>query len=113
MPLYDYICDVCGRKSSFLTRSISSPLEPVCGSCGSTRMRQAVSRFAIGKTVRQVHEQTGPMPRYSDSSHYEDPRNIGRNVEAAFDRYGMDLPGEIRESIDAAREGTPPEGLDF
>ena len=76
-------------------------------------MDRAISRFAIGKTVSQVHESYGPAPAFPDSNYYEDPRNIGRNVEATFEKWNMDLPDQIRESIDSARDGTTPEGWDI
>jgi hypothetical protein len=33
-------------------------------------------------------------------------------VERKFDEYGVDLPGEAREMIDAAREGEFPKPVD-
>ncbi|MBI4312556.1 MAG: hypothetical protein HY681_12365 [Chloroflexi bacterium] len=113
MPIYEFLCSDCGRKSSFLTRSVTSSLDPSCQHCGSARLQRAVSSFAIGKTVGQVHEATGPAPKDPGLDFFRDPRNIGRNVEETFARNGMALPQQVRESIDAAREGTPPAGLDL
>ncbi|MBI4198258.1 MAG: zinc ribbon domain-containing protein [Chloroflexi bacterium] len=113
MPLYEYLCGDCGGKSTFLTRSMNSSLEPSCQACGSGRMQRAVSSFAIGKTVRQVHDGTGPVPEDPGMDFYRDPRNIGRNVEERFQQWGMELPEQAREAIDAAREGAPPAGLDW
>ncbi|MBI4339092.1 MAG: zinc ribbon domain-containing protein [Chloroflexi bacterium] len=113
MPLYEFLCNDCGRRSTYLTRSVSSPLEPVCRGCGSLRLHRAVSSFAIGKTTQQVHEQSGPVPGDASLDYYRDPRNIGRNVEESFGKWGMEIPEEVRESIDAAREGTPPAGWDI
>jgi hypothetical protein len=39
----------------------------------------------------------------------EDPRQIGRWVEKRFQDYGMDVPSETREMIDAARDGELPD----
>ena len=76
-------------------------------------MQRTISRFVIGKTVSHVHESYGPAPTFPDSNYYEDPRNIGRNVEATFSKWNMDVPDQIRESIDSARDGTTPEGWDI
>ncbi len=113
MPIYEFLCADCGRKSSFLTRSVNSPLEPVCRACSSSRMQRAVSSFAIGKTTQQVHDKTGRAPTYPDGDFYEDPRNIGRNVEETFQKNDMLRLDSIREAIHAAREGRPPVGLDL
>ena len=42
---------------------------------------------------------------------YKDPRQIGRWVERRFEQYGMEIPDETREAIDAAREGELPESV--
>ena len=44
-----------------------------------------------------------PGPDY-----YRDPRNIGRWTEKRFQELGMELPGEIQQEIQAAREGEMP-----
>jgi hypothetical protein len=48
----------------------------------------------------------------SSPDFYSDPRNIGRNVEESFSRFGVEMPNSVRESIDAARQGEMPKGLD-
>ncbi len=113
MPIYDFVCGACGHNSSFLTRSVNSPLEPVCRSCGGTDMERAVSTFAHHRTVRDVHEAYGPPAKYPDMDYYKDPRNIGRNVEETFKQWDMDIPQEVRDTIDSAREGTMPKDIDL
>jgi putative FmdB family regulatory protein len=113
MPIYDFTCDSCGRTSSFITRSISAALEPVCRSCGSTHLQRVVSSFAVRKTIRQTHDEFGPTPTFPGDDFYQDSRNIGRNVEDTFQQHGMDMPGEVRDAIDSARDGNLPSGLDL
>ena len=48
MPIYEYRCEVCGKRSSALLPSFSSP-DPVCPHCGKPSLRRLVSTFA---TVR-------------------------------------------------------------
>lgn len=48
MPIYEYRCEACGRRSSALLPSFSSP-DPVCPHCGKSALRRLVSTFA---TVR-------------------------------------------------------------
>jgi hypothetical protein len=45
--------------------------------------------------------------------YYRDPRNIGRNVEESFSHHGVELPQSVRETIDAARDGQVPKGIDI
>ncbi len=112
MPIYEYKCGDCGRTSSVFVRNVSSTVpEPACGHCGSPNMARAISKFGIGRTAQQVVEQYGD-PSADPSSEYRDPRQIGTWVEKKFEQYGMDLPEEAREMIDAARDGEFPKPLD-
>ncbi len=72
-----------------------------------------MSSFAMGKTVGSVHESFGPGSEPRSPGYYNDPRNIGRGVEDAFAKYGMDMPQTVRDNIDAARSGETPKGMDL
>ncbi|HET9782046.1 MAG TPA: zinc ribbon domain-containing protein [Candidatus Dormibacteraeota bacterium] len=45
MPIYEYRCEECGKKSSTLLTSYSSP-DPACPHCGKPALRRLVSTFA-------------------------------------------------------------------
>ena len=113
MPIYEYRCQSCSQVSSFFTRAIGSPLSPVCKQCQGTDMVRQVSRFAQGRS--QASSQQGPGGNFGAAGldYYRDPRNIGRNVEESFSRHGLDMPETVRETIDAARDGQLPKGLDI
>jgi len=110
MPIYEYRCLSCGGVSSFFLRAINTPLEPVCAHCQGRDLQRRLSSFVQGKTTRSVHEK---HPASSSAEYYSDPRNIGRHVEDSFRRYGMEMPSSVRETIDAAREGNLPKGVDL
>ena len=113
MPIYEYRCHACAKVSSFFLKSMNSKLEPVCSHCQSKDLERRMSSFALGKTVASVHESFGPGSEHRSPDYYSDPRNIGRGVEAAFSKYGMDMPQSVRENIDAARSGETPKGMDL
>lgn len=48
MPIYEYRCAACGKRSSSLLPSYSSP-DPACPHCGKSELKRLVSSFA---TVR-------------------------------------------------------------
>ncbi len=115
MPIYEYRCRACERKSSFFTRSINDSLEPVCPHCDSPDMRRAISSFAYHKSLKTIHEESGPPSGIGAPSldYYKDPRNVGRRVEESFQKYGVEMPQSVRDTIDAARDGDLPAGLDL
>ena len=113
MPIYEYRCAACQGISSFFTRSINDPVEPVCSHCGGREMRRAISSFAHHKSLKSIHEESGPPPPNPTLDYYKDPRNVGRYVEESFQRYGMEMPKSVKENIEAAREGELPKGLEL
>lgn len=111
MPIYEYRCQQCRAVTAFFVRSIGAPVQAVCDRCGSARMERRMSGFAVGKTTAGVQEAS---PMGGDSrEYYRDPRNIGRYVEESFARHGVAMPDTVRESIDAARSGAAPKGIDL
>jgi len=45
MPIYEYQCEACGKRSSALLSSYSTP-DPACPHCGKPSLRRLVSTFA-------------------------------------------------------------------
>ena len=45
MPIYEYRCEECGKRSSALLMSYSSA-DPACPHCGKRALRRLVSTFA-------------------------------------------------------------------
>src|SRR5260370_7509785 len=45
MPIYEYRCEECGKRSSALLPSFSSP-DPACPHCGKPALKRLVSTFA-------------------------------------------------------------------
>ena len=49
MPIYEYRCEECGKRSSSLLQSYSSP-DPACPHCGKHALRRLVSTFATARS---------------------------------------------------------------
>ena len=49
MPIYEYRCDACGKRSSALLPSYSSP-DPACPHCGKSALKRLVSTFATARS---------------------------------------------------------------
>jgi putative FmdB family regulatory protein len=107
MPIYEYKCKSCNRLTSLFVRSTTNETAPACQHCGGKTAR-ALSKFAVGRSASGGRDDF-QAPRHAGD--YSDPRQIGRWVENKFDEYGMDLPGEAREMIDAARDGELPDAV--
>jgi len=106
VPIYEYRCQACERVSSILVRSARTEVKPKCEHCGSKRMKRLMSRLSRVKSESQVMDELG-MP--DPGGTIQDPRQIGRWVERRFEDYGMEVPAETRDMIDAARDGELPD----
>jgi putative FmdB family regulatory protein len=66
MPIYEYRCDECGKRSSALLASFSSP-DPVCPHCGKPSLHRSVSTFA---TVRSGESEGGDFGEGHDHDEF-------------------------------------------
>jgi putative FmdB family regulatory protein len=110
MPVYEYRCSSCQRKSSFFVKGFNDPLSPVCSACGGREMSRVFSSFAYHKSLATIHEESGD-PDQPGEGYYNDPRNIGRWTEKKFQDLGMEMPSEVQGMIEAARDGQMPESV--
>jgi putative FmdB family regulatory protein len=49
MPIYEYECEACGKRSSALLAAWSAP-DPPCPHCGSPKVSRLVSTFATSRS---------------------------------------------------------------
>ncbi|HEX7363933.1 MAG TPA: hypothetical protein VF366_02065, partial [Dehalococcoidia bacterium] len=82
---------------------------PKCSICGSANVNRIISSFAHHKSLSTIYEESGDPGTVQNPKYYKDPRNIGRWAEKKFKDMGMEMPGEIKQKIQAAREGELPE----
>jgi len=111
VPIYEFMCHDCRKKTSILVRSISEPVSATCRFCGSANLSRVVSGFAYHKSLETVWEESGEPSSHPSNDYYKDPRNIGRWAEKKFKEMGEEMPSHLEEEIQAAREGVMPEPL--
>jgi putative FmdB family regulatory protein len=46
MPIYEYECLDCGKRSEFLVGVVEGEVKLQCGHCGSERLEKVFSQFA-------------------------------------------------------------------
>ncbi|MCO6453424.1 MAG: zinc ribbon domain-containing protein [Caldilineales bacterium] len=114
MPIYDFYCSNCRRRSSHFFRTISAASEavPICPHCQSENLRRLVSKVAV------VRSEEARLEAMSDPSMFagldeEDPRALGRMMRQMSSELGeeMDDP-EFNEVIDRLESGQSPEDIE-
>ncbi|MCX5997314.1 MAG: zinc ribbon domain-containing protein [Chloroflexi bacterium] len=111
MPLYEYICGSCNKRVTVFLRTASAAANPCCPVCGNNGLTRIISSFAIHKSIQTIHEESGTPGQAVSPDYYKDPRNIGRHLEKRLQDSNIEIPPDIRKSIDEAREGNLPASL--
>jgi putative FmdB family regulatory protein len=104
MPIYEFQCPECEHRFSVLERRITK-VTPPCPECGHAETVRLISRVQVHQTEGSVHASSGSP---GSPGYYSDPRNIGRTTERRFEQMGVELPGSVKEQIQAARQGELP-----
>ncbi|TAK29904.1 MAG: zinc ribbon domain-containing protein [Chloroflexota bacterium] len=108
MPIYEYRCQHCKRKSSLFLRSFSSTVEPQCPHCGNHAMSRLISTFAVLRSEDDRLEALSDSSTFSDLDE-NDPRSIARWARRMGNEMGEDLGPEFDEMVDRMEAGEMPD----
>src|ERR1035437_7654246 len=108
MPIYEYRCDACRRRNSFLCRTYAPPERLVCAHCGGAALTRGFSPVAVHRAEadRLAEVDTG---RPQDASYYSYSRNVGRWAKKRLQELGQDLGPRFDEIVANARQGKLPD----
>ena len=103
MPIYEFRCNSCRRRTSVFTRSISSTVSAVCQHCGSAELSRLISRVAVLRS-----EEDGPSG-FDESSLADvdenDPRSVSRWVRRMSRQMGEPLDAEMEADLERMEAG--------
>ena len=111
MPIYEYGCKDCRRKTSVFLRSYSSELKPpVCEHCGSSNLVRLFSRVAIVKSEDDRLEAMADPSNWGDVDE-NDPRSMAKFMRKMQGQLGEDLGPDMDEAIDRMEQGEMPDDI--
>jgi putative FmdB family regulatory protein len=104
MPVFEYLCDSCGRVTSVLVLEPRGEPEVRCRFCESTDVERVVSGFAVHQTEsqRMADFDTGAP---ADDSLNQDSRNVGLWAKKRAKELGAELGPEFDDAVEKARTG--------
>lgn len=104
MPIYEFSCVTCRRRTSVLSRAYGPPDSVRCEHCGAEGARRRFSAPAVHRleSDRLADFDTSARP---DSSFYSDSRNVGLWARKRAQELGVDLGPKMDEIIEKARSG--------
>jgi putative FmdB family regulatory protein len=112
MPIYEYECGMCRRRSSVLTLRISEKVDPVCSHCGSSEMTRLMSRFAMPKS-EEARLDSLANPSNLSGFDENDPKSVARMMRRMGREMGDEFAGpEFDEAVEEIENGGAMDGED-
>ena len=111
MPIYEFKCQDCGKRSSVLLLRIDPTFVPSCRHCQSPRVSRLFSRVAVLRSEESRLERLADPSKLGDLDE-EDPQSVARWMKRMGKEMGEDTGGDFDEMVDQAmEEETGDEGL--
>jgi len=103
MPIYEYLCDDCGRISEFLLIKVDEIFIPQCKRCKSKKMSRVLSR------VRVIRSEESKMESLADPSKWggldeKDPKSMARWMKRMGKEMGEEMGEDVDQMVDEAME---------
>ncbi|MBI2867421.1 MAG: zinc ribbon domain-containing protein [Chloroflexi bacterium] len=111
MPIYEYRCQDCRRKSSVLVRGFTAPSSPPCQHCDSPKTARLVSTFAIGRGSGgslDALDEDSPPPGLEEG----DPRAMARMMRQMSDEMDEPMEPDMQDMVSRMEKGEVPEEMD-
>ena len=101
MPIYEYRCADCGKRSTFVTLSVRSAFESRCQACGSGNTKKLVSRVAVLRSEESRMESLADPSKLGGLDE-NDPGSVARWMKKMGREMGEDLGDDFEGEIDRA-----------
>ncbi len=110
MPIYEYRCHGCRKRTSVFVRSMSIAVEPRCEHCGSGTLSRLISRVAVARSGGgSLEDFDESMLADVDES---DPRSMARFARRMRDEMGEEMGPEFDDAIEQMEAGEFPDEPD-
>ncbi len=111
MPIYEYRCSRCGRRTSILVRTAYQPPQsPRCARCGSDQMQRVINRVAMLRSEESRLESMADPSAFGDVDE-NDPRSVARWARRMGSEMGEDLGDDFSEMVDRMEAGEMPDDM--
>ena len=99
MPLYEYRCQDCRRRSTVLVRSLSGVVEPVCEHCGSGKLTRLISKFSFRRSWGSSLD-WAPDSGYPTESDMDDPKRMAQWMRRMQKEMGDEVTPEFDQMVE-------------
>ena len=102
MPIYEYQCKGCGRRSTFLVLK-PDEFQAVCKQCGGTQLTRLISRVSSARSNEDRLERLAD-PERPGGIDGNDPRFMARWMKKVGKEMGEDVGEDFDQMVDEAME---------
>ena len=107
MPIYEYRCHACRKRTSVFTRTIGAPAQATCEHCGSSETSRLMSRVAV---LRPDSDGFDSLDESSMADVDEnDPRSMAKWVRKMSRQMGEPLDPEMEGELERMEAGEMPD----
>ncbi len=125
MPVYEYSCSVCGRRSSRLFKTLAAVSTPDCPHCGASALQRLISRPTLlrrggggGHADDHGDDHGGGseddlMADLMPGLETGDPRSLARMTRRMSEEMGEDIPDAYEGVLRRMEGGEMPSDEEF
>ena len=122
MPVYEYQCSACRRRSSRLFKTLAAVVHPDCPHCGQSTLERLISRPTLLRSGRSDAEDLGGDDFGMDDAGLAevmpglesgDPRSLARMTRRMSEEMGEDIPDEYEGVLNRMEAGEMPSDDEF
>jgi len=108
VPIYEYRCRGCSKRTSVFVRRIGAPVSPSCPYCGATELERLISRVAILRSEDDIFQGLAEDVSLDDVDD-SDPKSVARFIRRMSQRMGQPLDAEMEAQLERMEAGEIPE----
>ena len=103
MPIYEYRCADCRKKTTIVTLAVGAAVEPSCQHCGGRSMTKLVSRVAVRRSEESRLEGLAD-PSSLAGLDENDPKSVAKWMKRMGREMGEEAGEDFDEEVDKAME---------
>ena len=103
MPIYEYRCADCRKKTTVVTLAVGAAVNPVCQHCGGRSLTKLVSRVAVRRSEESRMEGLADPSSLSGLDE-NDPKSVARWMKKMGREMGEEAGEDFDEEVDKAME---------
>ena len=104
MPIYEFRCAACRKRTSVFVRSVSADVSAACDHCGSPDLERLFSRVAVHRSGDEGGFDEASLADVDEN----DPRSMAKWVRKMSKDMGEPLDAEMEGELERMEAGELP-----